>query len=159
MTYDVAQSRGTAFGKTNVVAESATVAGDLRALTPEQIAHAQDVMRAIVTRHLPGTDAVISFDNRYPPLAPTDGNRRLLALFDEASRAIGGPAVTAVDPARVGAADISFTAGYVDMAMDGAGLLGSGAHTLRETADLRTLPLQAKRVAVLLSRLASLTTP
>ena len=154
VTFDVDQSRGTAFGKTNVVAESAAVAGDLRALTPEQIAHAQDVMQRIVARHYAGTDATITFENRYPPLAPTDGNRRLLALLDAASRDLGQGAVTAVDPARAGAADISFVAGHVDMAMDGIGLMGSGGHTVRETANLRTLPLQAKRVAVMLARLA-----
>ena len=41
-------------------------------------------------------------------LAPTDGNRRLLTMLDEASRAAGLPTVGAVDPARAGAADISF---------------------------------------------------
>ena len=34
VTFDPVENRGTAFGKTNVVAESAYVAGDLRALTP-----------------------------------------------------------------------------------------------------------------------------
>ena len=159
VTFDMEQNRGTAFGKTNVIAESAAVAGDLRALTPGQIARAQDVMRRIVARHYGGTDAVITFENRYPPLAPTDGNRRLLALFDAASRDVGTGPIAPVDPARAGAADISFTAGYVEMAIDGAGLMGSGGHTVRETADLRTLPMQAKRVAVLLNRLAARTNP
>jgi glutamate carboxypeptidase len=159
ITFDMDQNRGTAFGKTNVVAESAAVAGDLRALTPEQIAHTQDVMRRIVARHYPGTDASIAFENRYPPLAPTDGNRRLLALLDDASRAVGTGPVTPVEPARAGAADISFVAGLVNMAIDGMGLMGSGGHTVLERANLRTLPMQAKRVAVLLNRLATRPTP
>jgi glutamate carboxypeptidase len=61
--------------------------------------------------------------------------------------------VTAVDPAAAGAADISFTAGHVDMALDGLGLMGSGGHTVQETADLSTLPAQTKRAAVLMLRL------
>jgi glutamate carboxypeptidase len=40
------------------------------------------------------------------------------------------------------------------MALDGLGLKGSGGHTVEETADLALLAPQAKRVAVLLARLA-----
>ena len=44
------------------------------------------------SRHLPKTTAEITFDDGYPPMAPTDGNRRLLAMYDRASRDLGfGP--------------------------------------------------------------------
>jgi glutamate carboxypeptidase len=152
--YDATQHRGTAFGKFNVVAEGAVAAGDLRALSPEQRSEAQATMQRIVDRHLPRTEAELVFRDAYPPLAPTDGNRRLLALYDQASRDLGLGPVTAVDPAKAGAADISFTSGRVDGAMDGLGLLGTGGHTVNETADLRTLRTQAGRMALLLSRLA-----
>lgn len=153
--YDREHNRGRAFGKSNVVAESTWVAGDLRTLSPDQLERAQARMQAIAERHAPHTGAALTFSDGYPPLAPTDGNRKLLALFDGASRDLGFGPVTAVDPARAGAADISFTAGLVQMAMDGVGLMGDGGHTVEETADLRTLPVQAKRVAVLLLRLAA----
>ncbi len=149
-----AGSRGTAFGKTNVVAESTVVRGDLRALTLEQRARAEDAMRRIAARHLPRTDATIEFEDDYPPLAPSAGNRRLLALYDQASRDLGLGPVEAVDPSRAGAADISYTEGRVEMAIDGVGLMGSGGHTVQETADLRTLKSQAQRAAVVLERLA-----
>jgi glutamate carboxypeptidase len=61
--------------------------------------------------------------------------------------------VVEVDPAKAGAADVSFAASRVAMAIDGVGLMGSGGHTVRETADLRTLASQARRVAVTLLRL------
>ncbi len=154
VTFDPVENRGTAFGKTNVIAEQAVVAGDLRTLTPEQLASAKLRMTAIVARHHAETGATIAFHDSYPPLAPTAGNRQLLARFDRASQDLGGGPVAAVDPARAGAADISFTAGLVDMALDGVGLMGTGGHTVEETADLTTLPLQAKRIAVLLHRLA-----
>jgi hypothetical protein len=32
-------------------------------------------------------------------------------------------------------------------------MMGSGGHTTAETADLRSLPLNAKRVAILIARL------
>jgi glutamate carboxypeptidase len=63
-------------------------------------------------------------------------------------------AVTATDPAKAGAADISFVAALVPMAIDGLGLKGHDDHTPQETADLTTLAMQIKRAAVLLYRLS-----
>jgi glutamate carboxypeptidase len=155
VTFDGEQSRGTAFGKGNVVAESTTVSGDLRTLTAEQLERATVTMRRIVAAHGPRENAEITFDEGYPPLAPTDGNRHLLSLFDAASRDLGFGPVEGSDPARAGAADVSFTAGKVEMAMDGLGLMGSGGHTVQEVGNLRTLPMNAKRVGVTLARLTS----
>ena len=153
MDFDAVQSRGEAFGKTNVIAERTLVAGDLRALSPEQFERAKQTMREIVAASLPRTSAEIVFDEGYPPLAPTDGNRRLLAMLDQASRDLGLNPVTPVDPDRAGAADVSFVADHVPMIIDAAGLKGTGGHTVEETADLRVLAIQAKRAAVLLARL------
>jgi glutamate carboxypeptidase len=151
---DVDGNRGTAAGKTNIVAESTLVAGDLRAISREQRERAKAAMQRVVATHFPGTDADFSVTDEYPPLAPTGGNRALLALFDAVSRDRGYGPVNAVDPARAGAADISFTAGDIPAALDGIGLMGSGGHTVQETADLATLPMQATRVALLLYRLS-----
>jgi glutamate carboxypeptidase len=155
VTFDAVQNRGTAFGKTNVVAESAYVAGDLRALTPEQLARTKAVMQRITARHYNRTGAVLTIDDAYPPFAPTDGNRQLLALLDQGSRDAGLPAVGPVDPARAGAADISFVAGRVEAALDGLGLKGRADHTVNETADLNMLAVQAKRAAILMARLST----
>ena len=56
-------------------------------------------------------------------------------------------------PRKAGAADISFVADRVDMAIDGLGLKGPGNHTVDEVADLPTLQTQAERAALLLLRL------
>lgn len=151
---DTTQGRGSAFGKNNVVAQSARATGDVRALSPAQYERAVQAMRRVVERHLPRTDAQLTFAEGYPPLAATDGNRRLLALYDEVSRDLGSGPVTAVDPRNAGAADVSFVADQVPMVLDGVGLMGSGGHTVAETADLATLPTQAARAAVLLYRLS-----
>jgi glutamate carboxypeptidase len=151
---DSAQSRGTAFGKTNVVAERATVAGDLRALSNEQFQKAMAAMRDIAGKSLPRTRAELTFDEAYPPLAPTAGNERLLVLYDRVSRDLGIGPVEAVNPDRAGAADVSFVADQVPMIIDAAGLKGKDGHTVGETADLTALPLQAKRAAMLIARLA-----
>ncbi len=152
--FDEGRSRGSAFGKANVIAESTVVTGDLRTLSIEQRESAITRMQAIIARQLPGTRSQLTFTDGYPPLAPTDGNKALLALYDRVSRDLGFGPVTAVDPASAGAADISFTAGLVDMALDGLGLMGSGGHTVDETADLETLPSQTKRAALLMHRLS-----
>jgi glutamate carboxypeptidase len=152
---DPTGTEGSAAGKSNVVAEHATVTGDLRTLSPEQLAKAQNTMRDVVSHHLPMTSAEITFDEGYPPMAPTDGNRRLLAMYDKASRDLGLGAVAAVDPSRAGAADVSFVAHLVPMLIDGIGLSGHDDHTEQETADLRWLGPQTKRAALLMYRFTS----
>ena len=159
MTYEAPQSRGSAFGKENVIPERALVTGDIRALSKEQFADARKVMTSIVAESLPHTKAEIAFEEGYPPMAPTDGNRRLLALYDQASRDIGAGPVTAVSPDRAGAADVSFVAGEVPMIIDGIGMRGDGGHTVNETADISMLPTQISRAAVMLYRLSAGSTP
>jgi glutamate carboxypeptidase len=100
-------SSGSAFGKNNVVAATAIVTGDLRTISPEQLERSRDRMREIVAESLPGTSAEIEFRDGYPPLAPTEGNRKLLEVYDQASRDLGYGPVEAVDPRRAGAADVS----------------------------------------------------
>jgi glutamate carboxypeptidase len=145
---------GVAEGKSNVVAERMTVVGDLRTISPEQLARAKQTMQTIVAAHLPHTSAELTFDAGYPPMAPTAGNRRLLSLYDRVSRDLGLWPVTAVDPSKAGAADVSFVADIVPMKIDGLGLSGRDDHTTKETADLRMLPVQMKRAALLIYRLS-----
>lgn len=151
--HDGVAARGTAFGKDNVIPEHAVVSGDLRALSVDQFAAARARMSAIATTASLGqTSARITFDDGYPPMAPTAGNRELLAIYNQASRDVGAGPVVAVDPDRAGAADVSFVAGIVPRIIDGIGLMGDGGHTVNETADLRTLTSQAKRAALLIHR-------
>jgi len=152
--YDDAATRGNAFGKRNVVAESTIVLGDLRTLTLEQRDRTAARMQAIVARHLPHASGEITFEHKYPPLAPTEGNRGLLALYDQASRDLGLGSIAEFDPGGRGAADVSFVASIAAAAMDGAGLMGDGEHTVNEVGDLRTLVPQAQRFAVMMLRLA-----
>ena len=146
--------RGSASGKGNVVAGVTIVNGDLRTLSPEQLTSTQETMRKIAARNLPGTSAELTFGEGYPPMAPTPGNHELLAMYDQASRDLGLGPVTAVDPRRAGAADVSFVADLVPRVLDALGLKGTGGHTDQETADLATLATQTKKAALLLHRLA-----
>lgn len=153
--FDGVEARGTAFGKNNVIAEHAVVTGDLRATSPAQYERAKETMLQVVSAHLPQTAAELSFSPSYPAMAASDGNRRLLELYDRVSRDLGHGPVAAVNPRNAGAADVSFAAEFVEMALDGVGLMGTGGHTVDEVADLRTLPIQTQRAAVLLLRLAA----
>lgn len=144
----------TATGKTNIIPAIAIARGDLRAISPEQIARAQAKMRAIVARSLPRAMAQITFaPDGYPPMAPTAANRALLDRLNVVNRDMGLQEMGELDPVRRGAADISFIAKDVD-GLAGLGPAGSGAHSPRERVDIGSIHLQAKRAAILMSRLA-----
>jgi glutamate carboxypeptidase len=151
---DGAEETATASGKTNIIPETAVARGDLRTLTVEQDQRIRAAMQAIVDANLPGTDATIRFDDGYPPMAPTEGNRALLALLNRVNADLGLPIMAEVDPARRGAADSGFVAPHVDT-LGGLGAAGGGAHAEGEWVDLDSLPRQALRSAVLISRLAA----
>lgn len=152
--YDPETDRGAAFGKTNVIPQTVIVAGDLRALTSEQLERAKQRMRLIVADHLPRTSAEITFEDSYPPMAPAPGNLALLDRLDQVSRDLGMGPIEVVDPGRRGAADISFAAQYT-AALGGLGVMGHGAHTPDETVDLASIPVMAKRAALLVLRLGA----
>ncbi len=153
VSLDEATSQGSAYGKDNVVPQSAVVAGGIRTLTVEQLDTARDTMRTIVSRHHPRTDASITFADGYPPMSPGEGNTALLGLMNEINRDLGAPHMEAFDPGRRGAADISFAAPHVESALAGLGAFGQGAHSPEETVDLDLLPLVIKRTALLVYRL------
>ncbi|MDP3657583.1 MAG: M20/M25/M40 family metallo-hydrolase [Brevundimonas sp.] len=144
----------TASGKTNIVASTAIARGDLRTLTREQDARVRDRMLAIVDAHLPRTEAELVFaETGYPPMAPTEGNRALLARLNAVNRDLGLPEMAEYDPARRGAADSGFVAQDVDT-LGGLGAAGGNAHADGEWVDLDSLVRQSQRAAVLISRLS-----
>ena len=153
VNYDPGQNRGTTFGKTNVVPNTAVVHGGIRALSVEQLARAKAKMQAIVANHLPQTSASISFADSYPPMAPSAGNRALADELSEVNQALGRGAMKTWDPLRRGAADISFVAPYSD-ALAGMGALGKGGHTPNESLELDSMALAIKRAAILIYRLS-----
>jgi glutamate carboxypeptidase len=144
----------TASGKTNIVASTAIARGDLRTLTREQDERVRARMQAIVAENLPRTDAELIFgEGGYPPMAPSEGNRALLARLNAVNRDLGLPEMAEYDPARRGAADSGFVAGDVDT-LGGLGMAGGNAHADGEWVDLDSLVRQSQRAAVLISRLS-----
>lgn len=150
--FDEMSSKGTVFGKTNVVAQKAEVRGDLRFISEEQKERAREKMRAIVADNLPQTSATVTFKDSYPAMQPTEGNKALLEKLNEVSLDLKQGEVLAYDPGKRGAADTSFVAEYVDC-LDGLGTMGNAAHTPEETVNLNTIEALTKRTALLIYRL------
>jgi len=151
---DAGKIRAVASGKTNIIPAIAIARGDLRTLSSEQLERVQAKMRAIVARHLPQTSATLAFDeDGFPPLAPTAGNRALLARLNAVNRDLGLPEMGELDPLKGGAGDIGFVAGDVD-GLVGLGAGGGGSHAVGETVDIPSISRQAIRAAILMSRLA-----
>ena len=153
VSFDSTAVSGKAASKTNIIAKHLVVQGDLRSLTPGQLDSARTVMREIISNNLPGTTATISFEDGYPGMPPTDGNRTILAIFDRVSQDLGYPAIEAMPPERRGAGDVSFVAPIID-AIDGLGVEGFGAHAPEEGVYLPSLKMAAERAAVLMFRLS-----
>ena len=152
---DAGGIRATVNGKTNIIAPIAIARGDLRALSPEQIVRVKAKMTTIVADHAPGTDARISFDpGGYPSMAPTVGNRALLTKLNGVNRDLGLAEMAALDPLKRGAGDISFVAADVD-GLAGLGPYSTGDHAPGEAVDLPSIPRQATRAAILMSRLSA----
>ncbi|MBX9603379.1 MAG: M20/M25/M40 family metallo-hydrolase [Bryobacteraceae bacterium] len=151
-SFDASAAMISAASKANIVPAEAIAHGDLRALTQEQVLRTQRKMREIVARHLPGTKAVLEFEDGYPPMSPTGGNRNLLRILNTVNRDLNLEAMDALPPSLRGAGDISFVAPFVD-SLSGFGAIGSGAHAPGETIDLPRMPVQMKRAALMIYRL------
>jgi glutamate carboxypeptidase len=152
VTYDEAGSRGTAFGKTNVIANTVRVKGDLRYLDLAQRDRAHARMRAIVAQNLPGTSASVTFHESYPPMSATPGNLRILGIYSQASSDAGLGPIAALPAGLRGAGDIQFAAPHVD-SLDGLGASGRGAHSPDEDLELASIERAAIRTALLIYRL------
>lgn len=153
VAYDSAMISSTVAGKLNIIAPTAFVQGDLRFLTPEQLAGARTKMTEIVAKSLPGTSSKITFADGNPSMPPTPGNYALLAVLDSVTRALGQGPTEALDPGLRGAGDISYVSEFAD-ALDGLGVIGSRSHTPDETVNLKSLVPATIRAAVLINRLA-----
>jgi len=149
---NAAGTSGQATGKTNVIARTATVEGDLRYLSYEQRDRAHAKMKAIVAQSLPGTSASISFREAYPPMSPTPGNLAVLKTYSRASADVGLGEIPALPPGQRGAGDIQFVAPFVD-SLDGLGAVGNGAHSPDEDLEIASIERATIRTAILLYRL------
>jgi glutamate carboxypeptidase len=152
VTFDPLAQRGTAYGKSNVIANTLEVHGDLRYLSNEVRDRVRARMREIVAASLPGTSAEIAFREAYPPMAPTEGNLRLLEMHSRASEDAGLGPIPALPAGERGAGDVQFVAPYVDC-LDGIGATGSRSHSPDEDLEVASIERATIRAALLIYRL------
>ena len=86
-------------------------------------------------------------------MAPTEGNKALLARLNAVNHDLGLAKQPVLDPLKRGAGDISFVANDVD-GLVGLGVYSKGDHAPGETVDLASIKRQAKRAAILMTRLS-----
>ncbi len=151
--FDPVLARGNAFGKTNVVSQTVTAHGGIRAISSNQLESAIKSMKKIVSNNLPGTTAKIEFKTSYPPMEPKRANYELLEKLETVNKALGYGSLTPLDPSRRGAADISFVAPHVNAALAGMGPDGHGSHSSEEWLDLSSFPKTSTRAAIFIYRL------
>lgn len=152
--FDADGVRASAKGKTNIIPGIALARGDFRTLSEDQSARVREKMQAIVAASAPKTTAKITFDQGgYPAMAPTAGNSVLLAQLNVVNRDLGLAEQPPLDPLKRGAGDISFVANDVD-GLVGLGAYSRGDHAPGETVDLASIKRQAKRAAILMTRLS-----
>ena len=153
--FDADGVRATATGKSNIIPGIAIARGDFRTLSQEQTARLKAKMSAIVAAHAPLTNASIVFEpGGYPAMAPTEGNRALLAALNGVNVDLGLAEMPALDPLKRGAGDISFVAADVS-GLAGLGPSSTGDHAPGETVDLASMKRQAVRAAILMTRLSA----
>ena len=154
VNFDTDGVRVSAKGKTNIIPGLAVARGDFRTLSEEQSARVRAKMLNIVATSAPKTTAMINFDpGSYPAMAPTDGNKALLAGLNAVNHDLGLAEQPVLDPLKRGAGDISFVANDVD-GLVGLGVYSKGDHAPGETVDLASIKRQAKRAAILMTRLS-----
>jgi len=157
IAFDSINNTGSAFGKNNIVASEVMVRGDLRSVSSIQLEEAKKIMEDILHENYPLTSASLKFgEGSYPPLSWKDGNTKLLNIYSKVSTDLGYSAITPVNPRNAGAADISFAGDHVDMAIDAIGISGGKGHTINEFANIKYLPIEAKRSALLIYRISNL---
>jgi glutamate carboxypeptidase len=154
INYNDANSLGDAFGKQNVVAKMAMAKGDFRFLTTEQKKSFEKSITALVKQSLPGTKSTVEFENGIPAMQPTKNNLVLLEQYSKASNDLGLGVIKPLDPGLRGAGDISHVAAIVPANLAGLGPMGWGAHSIIESIELNSLPIQTKRAAILIYRLS-----
>lgn len=154
ISFDKTKAEGVAFGKENVIANSALARGDFRFLSAMQKDNIKNKLIRITQNHLSQTNAKISFEDGIPAMSPSQNNSALLKKFSNVSEDLGQGKITALPAELRGAGDISHVSNIVPANLSGLGAEGDGEHSLAEQLNLKSLPVQTTRAAILIYRLS-----
>jgi glutamate carboxypeptidase len=135
--------------RSNVVAETARAAVDVRITRLDDAARIEQALRALQP-HDPRVRLEIEGAVNRPPMERTAGVAKLFELARDVAASANW---TLSEGATGGASDGNFTAALGVPTLDGLGATGDGAHALHEHVEIRELPRRAALVAGLLMRL------
>jgi glutamate carboxypeptidase len=135
--------------RSNVVAETARAAVDVRITRLDDAARIEQALRALQP-HDPRVRLEIAGAVNRPPMERTAGVAKLFELARDVAASANW---TLSEGATGGASDGNFTAALGVPTLDGLGATGDGAHALHEHVEIRELPRRAALVAGLLMRL------
>jgi glutamate carboxypeptidase len=136
-------------GRTNVVAEHATLGVDLRI---EQASEAERVLREIfaLSPVVPGAKIEVTGRITRPPMTPSSRSREMFQAAKVAAQELG---FELTEASVGGVSDGNFTAAAGVPTLDGLGSTGAGPHAEHEHIIIADLPMRAALLAELIHRL------
>ena len=135
--------------RSNVVAEQARAAVDVRVTTLEDAARIERTLRAL-TPHDPRVSlSVIGGINR-PPMERSAGVERLFRIAQSVAKEMEG---VLTEGSTGGASDGNFSAALGVPTLDGLGALGDGPHAIHEHVTIKDLAPRVALAAGLIARL------
>ena len=136
-------------GRTNVVADRASAAIDVRVSTLHDAQRVATAMAQLTPRDARVRLTVRGGINR-PPL---ERSPQVVGLYETARQVAAELGLALGEGSTGGGSDGNFTAALGVPTLDGLGAIGDGAHALHEHVELQPLPLRAALLAGLLLRL------
>jgi len=131
---------------TNVVPAEAECSIDVRFETMEEAARIEAAINDLKSFDERVTVEIIGEVNR-PPMERTDG---VIALFEKARKLAEGFGYDLHETKVGGASDGNFVGALGVPLLDGLGVAGDGAHTLKEYIEIEDIPMRATLLAKLL---------
>ena len=150
ITYNVGRIEGGTV--VNIVPDHCHMEIDIRYLNPAQLDEAKEnVARVVREINVPGCSAEWRILHLLDPMTDTEGNRRLFELIASTARENG---LEELESQVVGGgSDAAFPVLLGIPTVCSVGTIGRNAHTLKEEADIDSLPLRTKILAATLLRI------
>lgn len=124
--------------RTNVIPDSASVRGDMRATDAAEFDRVEKAMAELAKHRLiPGTEVSTSVTRGMPPMPASP---RTEALAARAQAIYGELGLKLTMEGSGGAADANFASGVGAPTLDGFGIVGGAIHTEDEYAELKSIP-------------------
>ncbi len=135
----------------NVVCDEATLRAEVRSFDPAAIDAAWAKIEAICAKpRIPGTTTTLKKIAAHPPFHANEKSAKLLELVYAQAQALG---MTVAAEDTGGAGDVAFAAMEGLAALDGFGLLGENAHTIKECGSLASFERNVKLSAAVMRAL------